>query len=205
MKTHTKLLAFFFAVALASSAKADFLTYDFTGVVTEITLNQNDVIPDLDIGDEFSGFTTFDSNGWNGTDGTVFVELNGLNLLFDGPSIFGDVDVVFDTFYSIRIAGDAGGEIGESTFSAFNFGPDLEDSDGSAGHNEPFPNSLNLIEFEQNIFRIWGTYLPTGDQVTVTGQLNSFSTVPEPSSILIFGLTLLPLLRRNPRNRRMTM
>ena len=196
MKTHTKLLALFLAAALTSSAKADFITYDYTGVVTEISVNENDVIPNLDIGDEFSGFTTFDSSGFNGTDGTVFVELNGVDLLFDGASIFGDVEVVFDAFYSIRIAGDAGGDIGESTFSAFNFGPDLEDSDGSAGHNDPFPNSLDLPEFEQNTFRIRGTYLPTGDQISVTGQLSSFSTVPEPSSMLIFGLALFPLLRR---------
>lgn len=199
MKTYTKLLAFFLAVALTSSAKADLITYEFTGFITEINVNENDVIPGLDVGDEFSGFTTFDSSGFSGTEGTVFVELNGVDLLFDGPSIFGDVEVVTDNFYSIRIAADTGGDIGESTFSAFNFGPDLEDSDGSAGHNEPFPNSLNLLEFEQNIFRIGGNYLPTGDDISITGQLNSFSAsaVPEPSSLLILGASLFPFLRRN--------
>ena len=199
MKTYTKLLAFFLAVALTSSAKADLITYEFTGFITEINVNENDVIPGLDVGDEFSGFTTFDSSGFSGTEGTVFVELNGVDLLFDGPSIFGDVEVVTDNSYSIRIAADTGGDIGESTFSAFNFGPDLEDSDGSAGHNEPFPNSLNLLEFEQNIFRIGGNYLPTGDDISITGQLNSFSAsaVPEPSSLLILGASLFPFLRRN--------
>ena len=198
MKKHTGLWLVLAASLVSFDANAALVTYRFDGFVTEISTNENEIIPNLEIGDGFSGFTTFESNGYNGTDGIVFIVINGLDLLFDGPSIFGNAEAVFNTSYSIRIAGDTGGDIGDSTFSAFNFGPDLEDTDGSAGHNVMFPNELNLGEFEENIFRIQGTYRPTGDQISLIGQLNTFSIVPEPSSAVLAGLAMLTLIgKRN--------
>ena len=96
----------------------------------------------------------------------------------------------------LGLAGDAGGDIGDSSFSAFNFGPDLRDTDGSAGHDNPFPNSLNLSEFEDNVFRIVGTYVPTGDVISITGRLDTFSTVPEPSGSVFLSLGIFAALRR---------
>ena len=126
----------------------------------------------------------------------MFATINDVDLLFDGQYIYGDVVVNPGSFYSIRIAGDTDGDIGDSTFAAFNFGPDLEDSDGSAGHDIPFPNSLNLSEFEENEFLIWGTYVATGDEIRITGRLDTFSNVPEPTGPPIYVLGFFAFLRR---------
>ncbi len=197
----TKLIASLMFFAFSGKVEADLLTYSFSGRVTEITTNSNGVIPNLAIGDAFEGYTTFESEGWQQTEGVVFVSLNGVDLLFDGPFIYGAVDVTPPSHYSIRIAGDTFGNIGDSTFSAGNFGPDLEDSDGSAGHTSPFPKSLNLAEFEKNDFRIWGTYVSTGDAIFVTGQLSTFTAVPEPTSgtmfLFLFGARILFSRDRN--------
>ena len=153
---------------ITQSLPAQMLTYGFSGLITEVTTNENDVIPGLSAGDAFDGFVRFDANGWNQTAGTVFASFNEVDLLFDGEFIYGSASVDPSVHYSIRVAADAGGEIGVSSFSAFNFGPELEDTDGSAGHSDPFPSSLHLAEFETNRFRIAGTYVSTGDAVSAT-------------------------------------
>ena len=150
------------------------LTYDFTGEVTEINNNQNQIIPNLKVGDTFFGFTTFESSGWHQSVGTVSVEINGVLLYFEGQYIYGNVDYTQGVFHSVRIAGDHGGEIGESTFSAFNFGPELMDTDGSSNHDDAFPSEFNLSEFEGNIFRMLGSVVATGDQIHVNGRLIQF-------------------------------
>ena len=195
----TIMATIIFGIAVQNTY-GQFLTYQYTGKFTEITTNENDVIPDLKTGDDFSGYVTFDSNDWHQTVGTVFVTVNGIDLLFSGSFIYGAVEVIPTSSYWIRIAGDTGGDIGTSTFSAGNFGPYLEDTDGSAGHSVPFPSSLNLSEFETNRFTIWGTYISTGDSINAIGQLTEFILVPEPStgwSVLI--LCSLFVCRRESR------
>ena len=180
MKIRRSLIVFLSVIFLSTASQAQLITYNFTGTITEIDTNENGVVPGLVVGDSFSGFTTFESSGFNNTAGTVSIEINGLTLLFDGQSIFGGVEVVPGSLYSLRIAADTGGTLlPATTFSAFNFGPDLEDTDGSAGHAVAFPTSLNLAEFEENVFLIGGTFLETGDSIFLTGELNSFSLAPD--------------------------
>jgi hypothetical protein len=188
----------------AISGYAEMITYNFTGTITSVTTNTNNTIPNLDVGDTFSGYTSFESTGWNGSNGTVYVSLNGVDLLFTGPSIYGGVALTPNS-YSLRIAGDAAGDITGSTFSAFNFGPDLIDSNGSAGITELFPESLNLQEFETNIFRIMGTY-PSDPSIglNAVGRLDSFTVaVPEPSCVLalLSGLTVYSVKRMRTMRR----
>lgn len=158
------------------------LTYQYTGIITEVFLNENNAIPGLAIGDSFTGHTTFEATGWHHTAGSVFASINGVDLLFTGNYIYGEVIVQPSTKYSIRIAGDTGGSITGSTFSAGNFGPNLIDSDGSAGYSTPFPPSLDLSQFETNVFLMSGTILATNQRLSITGTLNEFSVVPEPTS-----------------------
>jgi len=174
------------------------ISYAYTGQITQVTSNPNDVIPNLAIGDLFTGQLTVDSSGWNRTAGEVRATINGVELVFDGEFVYGQVNVVPFSEYSIRIAADTGGDIGDSTFSAFNFGPNLIDSDGSADHNEQFPVSLNLTEFETNDFRIAGVVRSTGDFVNATGTLTSFvKVVPEPSvTFIASGVIVVSLVRR---------
>lgn len=187
----------------ASPALAALITYGFSGTIAEVSENENDAIPGLAVGDAFTGSTTFESTGWHGTSGTVRTIINGVDLLFTGQAIYGEVDVQPATSYSIRIAGDTAGLLVGSTFSAGNFGPDLRDTDGSAGHTTPFPNSLNLAEFEQNLFRIMGTLVSGNHRIFATGQLTEFFLVPEPTSLLLAACALgvLPLYSRRIRTR----
>lgn len=176
---------------LAPVASAEVMTYFFEGEVTSVALNQNNVIPGLAVNDEFTGSVTFESSGWNNTNGTVQVNLNGVDLFFTGDSIYGGVQLNPSTNqYEIRIQGDTGGDITGSNFSAFNFGPDLEDANGSAGITDLFPTSINPNELEINIFTLGGSYIPTGDMLNAQGRVTYFSTnpIPEPQT---FGLIAL--------------
>jgi hypothetical protein len=183
----------------ASPALAD-LTYYFEGTITSVNNNENNVIPGLQVGDSFTGCTTFDETGWHASVGKVFASINGVDLLFDGNAIFGEVAVTPGSLYDIRIAADSvtGGLSSDSTFSAGNFGFDLVDTDGSAGHNSPFPTTLNLAEFEDNVFKISGRYIPTGEDVSALGELSYFSQipVPEPASGVVLLAGCAALIRR---------
>lgn len=174
------------------------MTYQYKGVVTDIFLNENNAIPNLAVGDQFTGYATFESTGWHHTAGTVFASLNGVDLLFTGNYIYGQVDVQPAIKYSIRIAGDTGGSIAGSTFSAGNFGPELIDADGSAGITIPFPNSVNLGEFETNVFLISGTLLTANQRLSVRGTLTEFARVPEPCTAMLalLGIGCAGLRRR---------
>ena len=169
------LLSFFVASSVAVQfSLAQELTYDFTGTIIDIVDNENEIIPNLEIGTSFTGYVTFQSSGWQQTVGTVSATINDVELYFSGEYIYGEVDFAAGRFYDIRVAADNGGDIENSTFNAGNFGPDLVDTNGSAGISEPFPGQLNLTEFEENTFRIWGNYVATGDRIFISGQLNEF-------------------------------
>lgn len=166
------------------------LTYQYAGLITDVFLNENNAIPGLTAGDSFTGYTTFEATGWHHTAGTVFASINGVDLLFTGNYVYGNVEVQPAAKYSIRVAADTGGSITGSTFSAGNFGPELIDSDGSAGYSTPFPPSLDLSQFETNVFLMSGTILATNQRLSITGKLTEFSLVPEPTSsaLIAFGV-----------------
>ena len=186
------------AFAVPGVAVGELITYQYAGEITEVTQNQDNVIPNLSVGDVFTGYVTFESTGWHRTAGIVFAKLNGVDLLFTGQYIFGNV-AVEPARYAIRIAGDTGGAISGSTFNAGNFGPDLADSNGSAGYSQPFPPSLDLDEFELNVFRISGTVLATNDGISANGRLTQFTLVPEPATAASAAGGALCLLRRRRR------
>lgn len=164
------------------------LSYHYAGIVSEVFLNENNAIPGLAVGDSFTGYTTFEANGWHHTAGTVFALIRGVDILFTGNYIYGKVEMGPAAKYSIRIAGDTGGAITGSTFSAGNFGPELIDSDGSANLSAPFPPSFDLDEFETNVFLVSGTILATNQRISLRGALTQFSMIPEPTSIGLVAL-----------------
>jgi hypothetical protein len=179
------------AFGAVRTAPAELLTYKYVGIITDVFQNENNVIPDLAAGDSFTGYATFESAGWNHTAGTVFASLNGIDLLFTGQYIYGNASLEPSGKYQIRIAGDTGGAIGGSTFSAGNFGPELIDTDGSAGYSELFPASFKLDEFEVNEFLISGSLIDSGNRVSAGGQLSQFFAVPESSTFVLAALGAL--------------
>ena len=175
------------------------LTYKFAGQIADVFQNPNNVIPNLAVGDDFAGYLTFESTGWHHTQGTIFASLNGVDLLFTGSYIYGNVTLGPANRYEISIAGDAGGSTVGSTFNAGNFGPELIDTDGSAGYAVPFPSVFDLSHFETNIFRISGSVIPATQSVSATGRLTQFFAVPEPSGLLVCCGPLVALLARRRR------
>ena len=171
------------------------MTYKYAGIITDVTLNENNAIPNLAAGDSFAGYATFESTGWHHTAGTVFAKLNGVDLLFTGHYIYGNATLGPAGRYEIRIAADTGGSIAGSTFSAGNFGPELIDTDGSAGYSELFPASLELDEFEVNEFLISGSFVGSGQRVSASGHLTQFFAVPESSTLVLAVMGALTLGR----------
>ncbi len=217
MRLHCSFVGCIFLLALSSVAWGQSITYSFTGEITSILTNQNNVVPNLDLGDSFSGFLTIDSpelnntpmGGFNmanfnppsGTTAVLFTEINGLDLNFDVPPVFGTA-AVGPGLFVFDLVGDSsgGGAIATTTFAAFNFGVEgLVDSDGSAGITELFPDTLDLSEFEVNIFAISGIHVPTGNLISLEGELNTFTAVPEPSAFGIVGMCVLCLSQRRHR------
>lgn len=216
MRLYSSFVGCVFLLVLSSVAWGQTITYSFTGEITTIMTNQNNVVPNLDLGDSFSGFLTINSpelnntptgnfnmadfNPPSGTTAVLFAELNGLDLLFDVPPVFGGA-MVGPRFYTFSLSGDSSGVGGPTTtFAAFNFGVNsLVDTDGSAGITELFPDTLDLSEFELNVFSISGTHVPTGNGISLEGELTSFTAVPEPSGFGIVGMCVLLLSRRRYR------
>jgi hypothetical protein len=196
-----RLSASFVAVwVFAAAASAAPLTYRYTGEITVVSQNESNVIPNLAVGDPFSGYVTFESTGWHHTAGTVFATINGVDLLFTGQYIYGQV-VLSPKLYEIRIAADNGGSIAGSTFNAVNFGPRLGDIDHSAGITTPFPATLNVEEFEINSFLLSGTVIGADADLDATGRLTAFWFVPEPTGTVMFaaGFAIVCALRSHKR------
>jgi hypothetical protein len=187
-------------LCIAANATAAPLTYKFAGEITDVFQNTSNIIPNLAPGDPFTGYVTFESTGWQHTSGTVFAKLNGVDLLFTGNYIYGNVTLGPANRYAIRIAGDTGGSITGSTFTAGNFGPELIDADGSAGYTTPFPPVFDLSHFETNIFRISGGVIgATNLSLSANGRLTQFFAVPEPATALLAIAALAALPRRRER------
>lgn len=165
----SRTVVVFFAMLLCKPCEGQFFDYFFEGVITEVTENENDVIPGLAVGDDFGGALRFDSRGWNDTAGIISVYVNGVQLLHEGDSLYGDMNI--DPFYSLRIAADAGGNIRNSTFSAVNFGLSLEDMDPSIFYTGAYPTFLGPDDYEKNEFNILGSVIASNDRVDAVGEL----------------------------------
>ena len=215
MRFYSSFLGCILFLALGSVSLGQSITYNFTGEITVINTNTNNIVPNLNLGDSFSGFLNINSpelanttsaelDTFSGTTATIFTSINGLDLNFDIPNVFGDASVAPGSF-SFDFVGDQGGgasPLPTTTFSAANFGVStLADTDGSAGITELFPNTFDLSQFEQNVFVISGTHVPSGNSIGLVGELTSFTTesVPEPSALGILGLGVLMLSRRRYR------
>jgi hypothetical protein len=183
------------SAAISATATAAPLTYRFTGEITVVSQNENNVIPNLAVGAPFSGYVTFESTGWHRTAGTIFAAINGVDLLFTGQYIYGEVVVQPDS-HEFRVAGDTGGSITGSTFNAGNFGPELGDTDGSAQIAAPFPAVFDLAEFEVNTFLISGNLIAPARRVDADGRLTAFWLVPEPASAILAAVGVGSLIAR---------
>ena len=167
-----------FCALVCTPCEGQFLDYFFEGVITEVTENENNVIPGLAVGDTFFGELRFDSQGWQNTAGVISVFVNGVELRFEGDSIFGGLSI--DPFYSFRIVADQAGfgaDIRDSTFSATNFGVTLEDMDPSPLYNDTFPVFLSPEDYERNEFSILGSVIASNDRVNAVGELTFLSQV----------------------------
>ncbi len=164
-----------FCAFASTPCEGQFLDYFFDGVITEVTENENDAVPNLAVGDTFSGQLRFDSRGWHNTAGIISVTINGVELRFEGDSIFGGLSV--DPDYSFRIAADAGGDIRNSTFQAFNFGIQFEDIGSSFPYSDTFPEFVASEDYETNVVRIWGSMVASGDRVIALGEVTFLGQV----------------------------
>ena len=186
------------AVTLVSSitskrAAAEIVQYTYTGEITSITLNQNNVLGDLQIGDPFDGIFEFDlsvpdghpsdpNRGSYDQDGVMTVTLPAISLGYSGHLFIG---VQND---HPGVPGDRFGIGADNSFGDFNvsnFGITLTDSTASAFDSDALPSFLQLLDFDGTEFRLSGFRISTSDSFSVKGALTSLILVPAPSTAIV--------------------
>ncbi len=173
-------------------AAAEVVQYAFTGEITSITFNQNNVLGDLQIGDPFDGILEFDLSIPDGSpnpnvgqydqDGVMAVNLPELSLNYSGHLFMG---VFNDSWFSDAdfFFMEADNSFGD--FNVSSFGVQLTDSTASAFDSDALPSLLQLPDFDGTLFRLSGSRLSTSDSFQVTGALTSLIFIPAPSTVIV--------------------
>ncbi len=173
-------------------AAAEVVRYAFAGTITEIYLNENNVLGELSIGDPFAGVFEFDpavpdSNpgdvvgNYSQHGGALSVSLPELSLDYAGflglvvvdsapDRIFIGVDTQFDDF-------------NVSDISLL-----LIDTTGSAFDSDQMPRLLELSWFDEPILRLIGDRISTSDSFGVQGVVTSLILVPAPNACVMGAL-----------------
>ena len=159
---------------MANPCSGQFTDYVVGCTITDVIENDNNVLPGLMLGSVaddginrfgFTAILRYNRQGWNGTPGSISIDIRGVNLLFEGDSVFGGI--TGDPNYSYRIAADqagAGADIRNSNFSPSNLALELE-----AFEDSTFPFDETQLAFdgafagglETNRFTIEGRMLNT--------------------------------------------
>jgi len=174
-------------------ASAEIVQYTYTGEITSITFNQNNVLGDLQIGDAFDGVFEFDlsvpdvfpdnpTTGSYDQDGVMNVNLPAISLDYSGHLF---IWVHNDT---TALPGDQFGIAADNSFGDFNvsfFGVTLTDTTALAFDSDALPSLLQLLDFDGTVFRLSGHRISTFDSFQVKGALTSLILVPAPSTVIV--------------------
>ena len=172
-------------------ATAEIVQYAYTGEISSITFNQNNVLGDLQIGDPFDGIFEFDLSvpdvfpdnpitGSYDQDGVMTVNLPAISLDYSGH--------LFVWVHNDSLSGDQFGIVADNSFGDFNvssFGVILTDTTASAFDSDVLPSLLELFDFDGRKFRLSGSRLSTGDSFSVMGTLTSLTIVPTPGTVIV--------------------
>ena len=172
-------------------AAAEIVQYAYTGEISSITLNQNNVLGDLQIGDPFDGIFEFDlsvpdvfpdnpTTGSYDQDGLMTVNLPAISLDYSGH--------LFVFVFNDGLSGDRFAIVADNSFDDFNvssFGVTLTDSTASAFDSDALPSLLQLLDFDGREFKLIGSRLSTGDSFSMTGVITSLTIVPTPGTVVV--------------------
>jgi hypothetical protein len=187
---------------LSSSAFAVVNDYRFSGTIDSITGGSGSV---LNV-NTFSGHFVYDSgSGWySGGDGVANYYFVSFSAILSGPGITMNYPESTFTRKDVQIRNRASEYSDWISFFADNWTPtpgsqtkifriDLSDYDKTVFPGSPLfpplPTSLNLSDFESRAFMV------KDHQYQFNGTVTNMTLVPEPATVLLFGLGIT-LLRR---------
>jgi hypothetical protein len=188
---------------LLNSASATTLTFKFSGTVTQVPVDE--VLGDLEFGDEIQGGFTFDPSASDlipndpTTGSFTWAAPLGMTVTV-GSHTFGTSGLL-----SIGILNGAVDQytvLGQSAAGDLTLELFLQDNTGAVFSSDRLPlTAPALASFAQRDFHLDGTF--AGGEVQADGRLNSLSgqVVPEPDTAGIFlaALVVLLILARRKR------
>jgi len=182
--------------ALSQSARADVVTFQLAGVVTQVP--EDDLSTGIAFQDPFQGSFSFDSaavdqipsdpaTGSYNSNTAFDVSIDGLNFTTDGLLNIGIFNAAVDQYTVFATSAD-----GSLTIELF-----LQDSTGSVFDNDHLPITPPLLtSFDEKGFHLIdntndGTLQVDGTLTSLAAQGGTTTATPEPSQI---GLTAVGML-----------
>lgn len=182
------------AVSIFSSLPVMAVTVEieFSGYIDTITSNPGNVLGSLVLGQAFSGLLSYsdvpdqnpgdDTYGIYHQDASISVDLGTQTLSYIDDFVY--IRTINDTSDEFSFAVDGG----EVDFNFTYFGISLVDSTGSVYDDASLPMEFDLLDFDSRRLRIYGYTLPNFHWFEVDGEITHIAVVPEPCTVLFFGL-----------------
>lgn len=189
-----------------TAACAELITFQFSGTVTSVTVRKSSLqaFAFPNVGDRFAGFYTFDSNSFrnspNGTSGVTILPDRAVGVTIGGFEFEGAAIVI---------------GISQNSYTVSDWIPLIELTSNPALAAILDRNRFELVVRKQNLFpdpntlpltppslvgaeaRSLVMYMDSrfntlpAPYVTIVAGLDSLTVVPEPSTLLLMGITLI--------------
>jgi hypothetical protein len=194
-------------LAAATSSSAAPVKAKFSGHVTQVFLNTNNILGALSGGEPFVGEAVYDSEATDynsqsnegsyvGFPGSVSVLLNGTPYEYQGTFLY--VHVYDNLSFGDQFTIAADGVYGDFGYGFF--GPELTDSTKTALGDTSLPMSIDLGDFDSRLFKFSGGRLSTQENFSIQGEITSFEVVPEPGAVaLLLSALVIGVFRGRQR------
>lgn len=204
-------LAFLLQAVSALSCSAALTVHSYSGLISDVSLNENGILGAIQLGDAVSGYFTFDPDanaGGDAYDVTIAISIGSRDIVIESTLNFiraqNDISVsglgIVDRF---RHGFDSNGPttILDPLYVYYLSVEFIDTSATVFDGTQELPVDLNLTDYDVARWSLGGADLATRtDDFRVTGTISSVS-IPEPGVSSLLAVGGLAMLIRNKRGR----